>query len=116
MWLPIALFAFAAVGGVVLAVPALSGRKPSLPIAAIHGLVAAAGLVCLLTFAVRADASSGTRIALGLLVTAALGGFVLLAQHLRDRPLPRGLVVIHALAAVAGFMVLGWGALSGGAV
>ena len=44
MWLPIALFAFAAVAGVVLAIPVLSGRTPSLPVAGIHGLFAAAGI------------------------------------------------------------------------
>ena len=37
--------------------------------------------------------------ALGLLVVAALGGFVLLGSHLRGRALPSGLVVGHALLA-----------------
>jgi hypothetical protein len=45
-------------------------------------------------------------IALGLLVVAALGGFALLSFHLRGRALPSGLVVGHALLAVAGFVTL----------
>jgi len=45
-------------------------------------------------------------IALGLLVIAALGGFGLLSFHLRGRALPSGLLVGHALLAVAGFVTL----------
>ena len=44
--------------------------------------------------------------ALGLLVIAALGGFVLFSQHLRKTPLSIPLMVAHASLAVAGFVTL----------
>ena len=39
-------------------------------------------------------------------IIAALGGFVLFAMHLKRRPLPGGLIVVHGLLAVAAFTIL----------
>ena len=44
--------------------------------------------------------------ALGLFVVAALGGFFLVSYHLRGQRLPSPVVVIHALVAVAAFLLL----------
>lgn len=101
------LFAVAALAGAAMAVMHFRGRTPPRPaLAALHGVFAAAGLVLLLLAVWSLGIGSMAGVALGLLLLAALGGFVLLASHLRSRALPSVLVVGHALVAVAGFLVL----------
>jgi glucose uptake protein GlcU len=103
----ILLFAIAAVAGLIMAVMHFRKISPPRPVlAALHGLFAASGLVVLLLAVVKVGMQGAPAIALGLLVVAALGGFVLLGSHLRGRVLPSGLVVGHALLAVAGFVTL----------
>jgi hypothetical protein len=46
------------------------------------------------------------RIALILLLVAALGGFYLLSFHLRKQKHPHAVIVVHALVAVIGFLTL----------
>ena len=75
-------------------------------LAVLHGVFAASGLVVLLLALIKVGMQGTPAIALGLLVVAALGGFGLLSFHLRGRALPSGLVVGHALLAVAGFVTL----------
>ena len=52
--------------------------------------------------------------ALALLLVAAGGGVILnLNYHWKQLPLPKGLIVVHAIAAVVGFvllLVVTWGA------
>jgi glucose uptake protein GlcU len=103
----ILLFAIAAVAGLVMAVSHF--RRAALPrpaLAILHGVFAASGLIVLLLAVIKAGMQGAPAIALGVLVAAALGGFVLLSSHLRGRALPSGLVVGHALLAVAGFATL----------
>ena len=105
--LSILLFAIAAVAGLIMAIAHF--RKATLPrpaLAVLHGLFAASGLVVLLLALIKVGMHGAPAIALGLLVVAALGGFGLLSFHLRARALPSGLVVGHALLAVAGFVTL----------
>jgi hypothetical protein len=46
-----------------------------------------------------------------LLVVAALGGaFINLAYHAKLLPIPKNMVIIHALLAVSGFALLSWAA------
>jgi hypothetical protein len=59
-----------------------------------------------LLLAVVNGAMGLTVVALVLMVAAALGGFVLFAKHLQNKELPIGLMVIHAVVAVAGFLLL----------
>jgi len=108
MTIPAVLFAVAAVGGLVLAVQRLRGEpRPSLPLALVHGLFAAAGLLALALAVLGADEASGLAQAalIGFLVSA-LGGFVLFATHLQKKALPIPLMVVHALVAVAAFGML----------
>ena len=84
----ILLFAIAAVAGVIMAVSHF--RKAALPrpaLAALHGVFAASGLIVLLLAVIKAGMQGAPAIALGVLVVAALGGFVLLSSHLRGRAL-----------------------------
>jgi hypothetical protein len=103
----ILLFALAAVAGLTMAVMHFRKVSPPRPaLAVLHGLFAASGLVVLLLAVIKVGMHGAPAIALGLLVVAALGGFGLLSFHLRGRALPSGLVVGHALLAVAGFATL----------
>jgi glucose uptake protein GlcU len=107
MTLALILFAIAAVGGISLAFIRLSGKPlPPMWLALVHGAVAAAGLVALILAVMAPGAASGARIALGLFVIAALGGFVLFSFHLRSRALPVPLVAIHGIVAVVAFVFL----------
>lgn len=106
------LFALAALGGLTLAVLHFrsGGReRPPTALAVGHGLVAAAALVLLIIGVLGAAAGTSVlpAVALAIFVVAALGGaYLFLGKHLRGQPLPSAVVVIHGLAAVAGFLVL----------
>ena len=105
--LSIALFAVAAVAGLTMAIMHFRGTSPPKTVLAVlHGLFAASGLVVLLLALIKTGFGGKPGIAFGLLVVAALGGFVLLSSHVKQTRLPSGLVVGHALLAVAGFLVL----------
>lgn len=104
----IALFAVAAVFGLYLISRVFADRLPPLSAALLHGLFAASGLLILLyaAFLDPGAAPTPVLVAAGLLVVAALGGFVLVGHHLRGKLPPKPLAGIHALAAVAGFLTL----------
>ncbi|HEX5091691.1 MAG TPA: hypothetical protein VFV84_03275 [Burkholderiales bacterium] len=102
-----ALFALAALGGLAMAfIHFRKDRNPPGALAAVHGAAAAAALLILLWAVVQAGGGAAVSWALGLLAVAALGGFFLVSFHLRGRRLPSAGVVVHALAAVAGFVLL----------
>jgi hypothetical protein len=101
------LFALAAVLGVVMALMHFRGQTPPKPVtAALHGLFAASGLVVLLVGVIQTGVGGKHAIALGIFLVAALGGFTLLSYHLRNRPLPNGLIIGHGLLAVVAFLTL----------
>lgn len=100
------LFAIAAVGGVVLALLRFTGRSLPSGLAIVHGLLAASGLVALVMVIARSHASTAGIVALALLVVAALGGFYVASFHLRRRAIPLSPMLLHAVAAAAGFATL----------
>ncbi len=103
------LFALAAAGGLAMAIIHLrsKGEKhPPMPLALLHGALAAAALLLVIAAFVQVGASDLGWLALALFVIAALGGFVLFANHLRKKPLPTPLVLVHGGAAVVGFVLL----------
>ncbi len=103
----ILLFAIAALAGLTMAVMHFRKATPPLPVLAVlHGGFAASGLVVLLLALIRIGMHGAPALALGLLAAAALGGFALLSFHVRGRALPSGLVVGHAVLAVAGFATM----------
>jgi hypothetical protein len=110
--LALLLFAVAAVGGLILATLHFRGKDRPWPLAILHGLLAASGLVVLF-LAVRNGGPGHSQLALGLFVVAALGGFLLFAYHLQKKRLPSLVVVIHAGVAVAAFAILGAAVLLG---
>ncbi len=114
MTIALVLFGLAAAGGLLLAYLRFSDKPLPLPLALLHGAGAAAGIVALLLAVMRAGAPGQARLALGLFVVAALGGFTLFSFHLRKKALPLGVVVGHGLLAVAALVVLLLGVLKAG--
>lgn len=108
MTLALVLFALAALGGLFLAYLRMTDKPLPMPVALVHGGVAAAGLVALLLAVLSGGAPDQAKVALGLFVVAALGGFYLFSHHLRKRQLPLGVVGIHGLVAVVAFVLLLW--------
>ena len=102
------VFAIAALGGATLATLHFRGRTPlPMPLALLHGLLAASGLALLIAAALTQPGFGGLALgALVIFVIAALGGFYLFSYHLRAKPLPSAVVLIHGGAAVAGFLLL----------
>lgn len=99
------VFGAAAAGGAALAYLRIVKKDVSMPLAIIHGIAAAAGLV-LLVLGVMQAGSAGSKASLIIFLAAALGGFTLFSYHLRQRPMPVPLVLIHGGAAVTAFIVL----------
>ena len=102
------LFAVAAIGGAAMAAMRLQGRElPPLWLALLHGVLAASGLGTLI-YVVKTTAVP--KVALGALagfLIAALGGFALLLLfHLKKKPLPIPIVLIHGGVAVLSFAAL----------
>lgn len=102
----IGLFLLAAVGGIVMATQIFRGRTPAVAIAALHGPLAAIALLMVFWLWMQSGASQVMSIGLGVLVLAAFGGFFLLSFHVRNKPHPKPVVVLHALLAVSGVVAL----------
>ena len=98
----IILFFYAALSGLVLAVGIFKGAKPWVPLALGHGVLATMALVLALLVAIAPGVAAIVKYGVAVLVLAALGGFFLLSFHLRDKPHPKVVVVLHALLAVGG--------------
>ncbi len=100
------LFALAALGGIILATLLLKKNDAPVSLALVHGLAAAVGLVLLIIVVTQMPSTGLAGVALVIFLIAALGGFVLFAMHLMRKPLPRGLIFVHGLAAVVAFVLL----------
>ena len=102
----ILVFAVTAVGGLILATLHFRDKHRPLPLALVHLLGGATGLVLLLLPVLKGEAPAQAKLALGLFLAAALGGFVLLSFRLQKKRLSSPVVVIHAGVAVAAFVTL----------
>lgn len=111
LYLPLGLFAVAAVIGVYMASRVFRGNMAPWAAGLLHALLAAAGLVLLAAGYLNGSLAQMAAIALGVLTLAALGGFFLGSFHLRKQVAPKAVVVIHALLAVTGFGLLAVAAL-----
>ena len=106
LYLPLGLFALAALVGLYMATRIFSGAMPPWAAGVVHALLGASGLVVLALAYLNGGLAQMAVIALGVLVLAAIGGFFLGSFHLRKQVAPRPVVVIHALVAVTGFGLL----------
>jgi hypothetical protein len=104
--LALVLFLAAAAGGLIMAIGIFRGRRPPLPLAALHGAAAATGLILLAILWLGGQANTPMVAGLAILALAALGGFFLLSFHLRDKPHPKAVVALHALLAISGVVAL----------
>jgi hypothetical protein len=102
------LLALAAAGGLVMAgIRFMSDRPPPASLAMLHGFLAAAAVTLLLYAAATVGLPGMALVALALFLAAAAGGAILnLNYHWKQLPLPKWLVIVHAIAAVAGFVLL----------
>lgn len=100
------VLAIGAVGGLVMAARVLRGRFAPWALSVLHALLGATGLVLLILLMLQGSPPQRVLVGFGLLVLAALGGFFLASFHLRRTLPPKAVVIIHAGAAVAGFLTL----------
>ena len=102
------LLVIAALGGAtLLSLRAARGANPPRALAFLHGILAASGLVALLLQVAETGWTGRPFTALLLVGAAALGGFALIAMHLRGRLIPLPFALLHGLLALSGVVVLG---------
>jgi hypothetical protein len=101
----VVLLAIAAVGGLYMAARIFGGQKAPWALSILHALLGATALVLILLNVIKGSGGI-LLVALVTLVLAALGGFFLVSFHARNELAPKAVVVIHALVAVAGFLLL----------
>lgn len=104
----VVLLALTALGGVLMAAIRFGG-KPHPPswLAMGHGLLAGAAVTLLLYDFFTTGLPALAQLGLLLFLLAGAGGVVLnLVYHWQRRPLPKWLVIVHGLLAVAGFVLL----------
>lgn len=100
------MFAIGAVGGIVLALHVLRDKLAPWALSILHALLGAIGLVLLLVLLLGDAAAPLLPWSFGFFVVAALGGFWLASRHAKNELPPKGVVVLHALLAVTGFVLL----------
>ena len=100
------VLAIGAVGGLVMATRVLRGQFAPWALSVLHALLGATGLVLLILLMLQGSQPQRVLVGFGLLLLAALGGFFLASFHLRRTLPPKAVVIIHAGAAVAGFLTL----------
>ncbi len=105
LFVPVGLFAVAALGGLIMAVRVFKGGTPPWVLSLLHAAFGAAGLITGL-MVIMAGPTPLLWAGLLVLLAAALGGFVLASFHLRGVAHPKPVVALHALLAVGGFSVL----------
>lgn len=105
LYLIIALFVVAAIFGIIIFKNWLTSANTSRTVVYLHGIFAATALVWLLVIALQ-NGAAGLQTAVVLFVVAALGGLYMFVRDLRGKFSPMWLATVHALLAVAGFLVL----------
>jgi glucose uptake protein GlcU len=104
--LAVLLIALGAAVGLYMAVNHFRGRTPPRGIvAATHGLLAVSGVIVLLLASREVGLRGAGTWALWLFGVAALGGIYLATQHMDQKRLPSGVIVVHALVAVVAFLI-----------
>ncbi len=102
----IGVFVVAALGGTVMAASVFRGKLAPWALSLLHAGLGATGLVLLLLLVINGQAGARVTQALVVLVIAALGGFYLASLHARKTVAPKGIVVVHAVAAAVGLLML----------
>lgn len=101
LYVSVVLLLYAVLSGLIMVIGIFRGAKPWVPLALAHGVFAASALVLALLAAI-ATGEAAIKYGVAVLFLTALGGFLLLSFHLRGKPHPWVVVVLHALPAVGG--------------
>lgn len=101
----IVLFALAAVSGVTILIPLLTGKPIVRLVAVTHGIFAASALIILVIFSINYS-DDFPILTIILFVVAAIGGLILFVRDLNNKPGPKTLALIHAAVAVIAFLIL----------
>lgn len=110
---PLVFFGIAAVLGMVLFWKFKGNKSMGMGLVLTHGMAALAGLAWMIVLGITQSLPMLAYYAIVVFAIATLGGVVLFSRHLRNRRFPNGLVELHALAAVAAFILLLIAALPG---
>jgi hypothetical protein len=104
----VVLLALTALGGLVMAGIRFAGKPhPPTWLAMVHGFIAGAAVTLLLYDYFTVGLPALAQWALLLFLLAAAGGVLLnLRYHWQREALPKSIVVVHALIAVTGFVLL----------
>jgi hypothetical protein len=100
------LFAVGALGGLTLAFMHIKKGTAPIPLALLHGALVATALVLLIISVLKAELGGLALLSIALFVAAALGGLMLFANHLRARPLPKKMIIVHGGVAATAFVIL----------
>ena len=102
----LALFAVAAVLGATLAIRHFQGKSLPLPLAFTHGAFGALGILGLIFYGASSGFSEMWKTALAIFIVVALGGFTMVALHVRKGKPPTPIVILHGIGAVVAFVIL----------
>jgi hypothetical protein len=105
IYLAIGLLALSAVFGLTILIKWLTNKSASKGVIYSHGIIAAAGLVALIIFAVN-NPDNFPKVGLILLLVSAVVGFYMFFRDMKHKMSPMGLAVAHALVAVSGVVAL----------
>ena len=102
----IILFIVAAVFGLINLIALLEERPTHNRVVLLHGLIAAAAIVLVLIYMFLNGFPTPLITSLILFILAALGGLTLVSFDMKKKPVPKLLVVLHPVIAIAGLIVL----------
>jgi len=105
LYVTIALFALAAILGILILKNWLTQATTSRTVVYAHGVFAALGLVLLIVLSLN-NPGLGLTTSIILFVIAAVAGFYMFFRDLQGKFSPTALAIVHGLVAVAGFVFL----------
>jgi hypothetical protein len=105
IYLSIALFALAAVLGLIILVKWLTSKSASRGVVYSHGIFAAVALVLVIAYSLQ-NPDKFPKLSLILFVISAIAGFYMFFRTLKNKMSPVSLAILHGLVSVAGFIGL----------
>ena len=106
IYLPMLFFGIAAIGGITLVTMKYRGKGLSMPLAIVHGIFAATGLVFLIINVALGYGNTLMNFSLVLFIITALGGFTVFSFHVRKKKMSNNLIILHASGAILSFLIL----------
>ncbi|WP_392537740.1 hypothetical protein [Legionella sp. 227] len=106
--LAIVLFLAAALGGLFLLTAVLQDRPVNHAVKTLHGICAGLGLVIIIVYmlAFMTGQALILRVSFIILIVAALGGLTFVSLAKKGKPIPKVVVIVHPIIAIAGLIAL----------